>query len=151
MPSSKKSAQPQPLHIQLLTGLDTKARPNGTVITVKSAGKVIAEVCVGKKFARLNFRAEVKVLKGGPVLSGKSKSWPGGGCVLSAENVAALRALLDVAVRSAQGAQGAADVAADLKARQTVTRDVRKRVASAAKTGAPVKAAAKRSGVKVTA
>lgn len=137
----KTTTAPQPLHVALISGLDTKARKDGTVITVKAGSKTVGEVCCGKKFVRLNLRTAAKATPKGLVLGGKSKSWPGGGVVVTADNVAACRALLDAAVQLAQPVTGAADVAADQAARKTVKIDVRKRVASAARSGVKVTAA----------
>jgi hypothetical protein len=80
----------------LLDGLDVKSRPNGTVHTVKVETKTVAEVCVGTRAVRLNLKsapAKSKVPKS-IKLVGKSKSWPGGGVVVTAENAAAARAVL---------------------------------------------------------
>lgn len=135
-----EARQPKPLlHAQLLEGLTHKSRADGSVHTISAAGRTVAEICVGKKFTRLNMRAEIKAPKG-LVLSGKSKSWKGGGIVVLDANVVACRALLDSSVQNAQRLQGASDVAADLAARKTVKIDIRKRVAAAAKTGVKVTA-----------
>jgi hypothetical protein len=81
------------LHQQLLEGFEVKSRKDGTVHTVKHGGRTVAEVCVGTKKVRLNVRAQVKAPKNLP-LAGKSKTWAGGGCILTEENVSAARALL---------------------------------------------------------
>jgi hypothetical protein len=83
MPAKPKTTKP--LHQQLLEGFEVKAN-----------GKTVAEVCVGKQNVRLNLRAAVKASKG-LMLGGKSKSWPGGGTVITDANLAAARALLEVA------------------------------------------------------
>jgi hypothetical protein len=91
MPATKHPTQP--LHRQLLDGLTVKSRADGSVHTVKADGKTIAEVCVGVKATRLNLRANAKAPKS-LTLTGKSKSWPGGGLVITDKNVAAARVLL---------------------------------------------------------
>jgi len=124
------------LHSQLLDGFSVKSRQDGSVHTIKStAGTVVAEVCVGTRKVRVNLRTAPKTTPKGLVLGGKSKSWATG-VIVTADNVTACRALLDTAVQLAQRSQGAADVAA----RKIVTRDVRKRVASAARSGVRVTA-----------
>jgi hypothetical protein len=83
-----------PLHTQLLDGLTVKSRADGTVHTVKAAdGKTVAEVCVGTKKIRANFRTAPRgaVAK---LLDGKSKSWPGGGVVVDEANAERIRAAL---------------------------------------------------------
>jgi hypothetical protein len=91
---------PASLHQQLLAGLDVKSRQNGSVHTIKANGKVVAEVCVGTKKVRLNFRNELPA-KERKLLSGKSKSWPGGGMIVTADNLKEARALLDLAIQPA--------------------------------------------------
>jgi hypothetical protein len=79
----------------LLAGLDVKSRADGTVHSVKGKdGSTVAEVCVGKKFTRLNLRQTPPKLPKGVRLDGRSKSWPAGGVILTDSNVAACRALL---------------------------------------------------------
>src|ERR1700730_11390319 len=98
-PSTRRIHMPvKSVHAQLLDGLNVKSRTDGSVHTVRAAdGKtVVAEVCVGKKATRLNLRAwpaKVKAPKG-LELSGKSKSWEGGGVIVTEANVKAARALL---------------------------------------------------------
>jgi hypothetical protein len=136
----RKSTTAAPLHVALLDGLDVTSRKDGSVHSIRVGHKTVAEVCVGKKNTRMNLRTVVKAPKG-LALGGKSKSWPGGGVVVTADNVTACRSCLDAVVQLAQRVTGAADVAADLAARKVVTRDVRKRVASAARSGVKVTAA----------
>lgn len=126
---------------ELLDGLDHKSRPSGTVLTVKAAGKTVAEVCVGARAVRLNLRAappKGKVPKS-ITLGGHSKSWAGGGVIVTAANVAAARALLVAVTAGAPGAPAsAADASAAARGR---TRRARAAVASAGK-GDKVPAAA---------
>lgn len=78
------------------------SRDSGEVHTIHGeAGSTVAEVCVGKKFTRLNFRhavpedIEVSLQDGSMLttssaaskLGGKSKSWQGGGVRLDDANV----------------------------------------------------------------
>jgi hypothetical protein len=119
------------LHSQLLDGLNVKSRPDGSVHTVRAAdGKtVVAEVCVGKKATRLNVRelpAKVKAPKN-LELGGKSKSWPGGGVIVTDANVKAARALLASVVDATKAAPKAADAAALSSAAQTAVKAARKR------------------------
>jgi hypothetical protein len=100
MPAKKTSAD-KPLHLQLLDGFEVKSRPNGTVHTVKAGKATVAEVCVGAKKVRLNLRAAVKPAPKGIKLDGKSKTWAGGGLVVTPENLAAARALLAAAAKAA--------------------------------------------------
>jgi hypothetical protein len=93
MAASQKSPTETPLHIRLLDGLTFKSRSDGSVHTVKTGTHVVAEVCVGTKKVRLNFRAQPKASKS-LTLSGKSKSWPAGGIVVDAKNLNAARAAL---------------------------------------------------------
>ena len=90
----------KPLHMQLLEGFDCKSRADGSVHTIKANGRTVAECCVGAKTIRLNVRADVKPPKG-LTLSGKSKSWPTGGLVVTEDNLASARALLTSAVEKA--------------------------------------------------
>lgn len=80
---------------QLTEGLTIHERKDGSVVTVKSAdGKAtVAEICVGIKKTRVNFRATPKgvIVK---QLGGKSKSWPGGGLVVDEKNAKVVRAAL---------------------------------------------------------
>src|SRR5438067_1371247 len=96
---SAKSTTPQPLHKRLLDGFEVKSRQDGTVHSIKAQGKTVGEICVGKKSVRLNLRAEVKAPEG-VELSGKSKSWPGGGLVVTDANLTAARALLTAATKT---------------------------------------------------
>ena len=92
MPAQKTPTAP---HVTLLDGLNVKSRADGTVHTIKSAaGAVVAEVCVGKKQTRLNFKQTPKSLPKSVELSGQSKSWPGGGIVVTAANASAVRSVL---------------------------------------------------------
>src|SRR4051794_21828615 len=118
------------LHSQLLDGLNVKSRADGSVHTIRAAdGKtVVAEVCVGKKQTRLNVRelpAKIKAPKS-LELGGKSKSWPGGGVIVTEGNVKAARDLL-AAVVGAVPAPTAADAAELSSAAQTAVTAARKR------------------------
>lgn len=97
---TKKATTDTPVHVALLDGFEVKSRPNGTVHTVKVEGKVVAEVCVGTRATRLNLRNAVKPPKG-VELVGKSRSWQGGGLVVTPENLSAARALLTAASKAA--------------------------------------------------
>lgn len=85
------------LHTDLMNGIENiKSRDDGSVHTIHLAadGKtVVAEVCVGKKRTRLNFKDKVEFAPEG-FLSGRSKSWVGGGIVLTTDNLAPARELL---------------------------------------------------------
>lgn len=111
------------LHEQLLDGFEVKSRDDGTVHTIKREGRAVAEVCVGARKVRLNVRDAVKAPKN-LKLSGKSKSWAGGGVIVTNENLAACRALL-AQVTQPTAADAAAASAAASKEKQTA----RKRVA----------------------
>lgn len=91
------------LHQQLLDGLDNvKSRPNGTVHTLHDAeGKVVAEICVGKRATRVNFRIVPKAAKGLD-LTTKSKTWVGGGIVVTDENVSKVKAALASVLQTAE-------------------------------------------------
>jgi hypothetical protein len=80
----------------LLDGLTVSSRKDGTVHTVKVEKKTVAEVCVGTRAVRLNLRSAPpkSKLPKSIKLIGKSKSWPGGGVVVTAGNAAAARAVL---------------------------------------------------------
>jgi hypothetical protein len=82
------------IHSQLLDGLQVKSRADGSVHTVKAEGKVVAEVCVGTRKTRVNFKASPKSLPKGLALDGKSKTWAGGGIVVDESNVAKVCAIL---------------------------------------------------------
>jgi hypothetical protein len=86
------------LHSQLLEGIgNVKVRPDGTVHTVhggEDGKQVVAEVCVGKRATRLNLRFKPKTTPKNVQLVGKSKTWVGGGVVVTADNVAACRSVL---------------------------------------------------------
>jgi len=85
-------------HVELLKGLNVKSREDGTVHTVHSASgkRTVAEVCVGKKFTRMNLRsAPTSNAPRGVKLDGRSKHWDGGGVRVTAENVKQCRALLE--------------------------------------------------------
>ena len=88
----------------------------------------------------MNFKGTPKPVKG-IALAGHSSSWPGGGVVVTAENVKAARAMLT-----------AVTAAKVTPAKVTPTADDAAKV-SAAKTAAKTtaRAAVKRTGVKVTA
>src|SRR5579859_6603845 len=97
---------------QITEGLTVKARDDGSVITVKGAnGKTVAELCVGTKTTRVNFREAPKSALA-KQLGGKSKSWPGGGVIVTDKNAAAVRAALLAAAQSkAKAEPSAADAA----------------------------------------
>jgi hypothetical protein len=97
----KATTTEKPLHLQLIDGFEVKSRPNGTVHTVKAGKTVVAEVCVGAKKVRLNLRTAPKLAPKNLTLDGKSKSWPGGGVIVTPENLAAVRALLAAAAKAA--------------------------------------------------
>jgi hypothetical protein len=83
---------------RLLDGFTVVSRKDGTVHTVKATdgGGTVAEVCVGKSKVRLNFRKE-QPAAARKVLDGKSKSWPGGGLIVTDANVTQARAMLTAA------------------------------------------------------
>lgn len=93
----------QHLALDLVKGLETKARQDGSVVAVKVGKATVAEVVVGAKTVRVNFREKPK---GGPkvALAGKSAKWAGGGVVVTEENVGDVRKLLELAVVAAGGA-----------------------------------------------
>lgn len=120
------------LHQQLLDGFDVKSRDDGTVHTIKREGKTVAEVCVGAKKVRLNVRESVKAPKN-LELSGKSKTWAGGGCIVTEENLAACRALLASITEPTAGDAAAANAAASKEKQTTqkrVTRSSRTKVSA---------------------
>jgi hypothetical protein len=84
----------QKLVDRLVKGLETKARPDGSVTQIKAEGKTVAEVCRGKSSVRVNFRQRPK---GAPkdMLAGASKTWEGGGVVITEENVGIVRTLIE--------------------------------------------------------
>jgi hypothetical protein len=101
MPATKTTPTTA-LHTVLLEAFDVKSRADGSVHSIRDkSGRTVAEVCVGKKNTRINLK-QVPPAKARKslVLEGKSKSWPGGGLVVTSANVAAVRKLL-VAVTSA--------------------------------------------------
>src|SRR5579862_7429598 len=118
------------LHQQLLEGFEVKSRKDGTVHTIRAAdGKtVIGEVCVGAKATRLNLRAPVAKPPRDVTLGGKSKSWAGGGTVVTDANVTACRALLSAAVATVPSVAVPTSSAA-----QRTTTPERKRVGASAK------------------
>jgi hypothetical protein len=85
---------------KLLKGLDTQARPDGSVIRVRAGKQTVAEVCVGKSSVRANFKAK-PTIKSDVKLGGSSASWKGGGTVVTEENVAGVRRLIESAVAGA--------------------------------------------------
>jgi hypothetical protein len=133
MPAKKNPAPTAPLHVRLLDGLDTKSRPDGTVHTIRAGSRTVAEVCVGKKNVRANFKTELPAASR-KKLSGKSKSWPGGGVLVTDDNLNEVRNMLELAVSRTQAAQGASDVAADLAARKAEATATKKRVGRPART-----------------
>jgi hypothetical protein len=80
---------------QLTEGLTIKARKDGSVITVKDAtGKrTVAELCVGKSKIRANFRETPKSALA-KQLAGESKTWGGGGVIVSDANAQLVRSAL---------------------------------------------------------
>lgn len=107
------------IHEQLMDGLTVKSRDAGDVHTIKGAdGKTtVAEVCVGKSgVTRLNFNAPIpsKAPKHEALdLKVGSASWKGGGCRITAENLAEAKALLQFVVDQAQPAPEAEPTAGD--------------------------------------
>lgn len=97
----------------LLADVDNvKSRTDGSVHTLhgRDGSTTLAELCVGKRTARFNVReplaaAMVKRHDVAASLGGRSKSWRGGGIVVTDGNVAAVRALLlDVIAASPEAA-----------------------------------------------
>ena len=129
MPAKKNTVAP--LHVQLLDGLTYKSRTDGSVHTIKANGKVIGEVCVGRNRVRLNLKSALPAASR-KMLGGKSRSWAGGGMIVTDANVKDARALLELAVQRAQATTGAAEVAADLSKRKVDATAARKRVATTA-------------------
>lgn len=97
----KAATTEKPLHLQLLDGFEVKSRDDGSVHTIKQGKATVAEVCVGARKVRLNLRAAVKPLPKGLELDGKSKTWAGGGVVVTPDNLAAARAVLAAAAKAA--------------------------------------------------
>jgi hypothetical protein len=89
----RKNTDTQPLHTRLLDGFTYTSRANGSVHTIKAGKTTVGEVVIGKKTVRLNLRAKGHVPKD-LKLSGKSRSWPMGGVLITEANLAAARALL---------------------------------------------------------
>lgn len=127
MPGTKK--QPVALHVALLEGLNTKLRPDGSVITIKdSTGKrTVAEACVGAQRTRVNFKDAPKSTLS-KRLGKSTKSWPGGGVVLTAANAVAVRAALLAQAKASVPATPAPRKAAAPKRK---TRSSRKAAAAA--------------------
>jgi len=89
-------------HAQLLDGIkDVKSRKDGSVHTIRSNGKVVAEVCVGKKATRLNFRSRPKLVPKSVALTGKSTVWAGGGLIVTETNLAAAKSILSALLKGA--------------------------------------------------
>jgi hypothetical protein len=101
------TTQEKPVHVLLLDGFDVHSRPNGSVHTIKLEGKTVAEICVGTKKTRLNLRSAPKPAPRNLTLDGKSKSWPGGGVIVTPDNVAAARAVLTAATAAPKQAKAA--------------------------------------------
>lgn len=141
---AKATTTEKALHVRLLEGFEVKARPDGTVHTIRAGGKVVAECCVGTKKVRLNLRdipAKGKTPKS-IELSGRSKSWPGGGVNVDEGNLTAARALLAAITAVKPEPVPTAAAAARVSAAATSeAQTARKAVARAGR----------RSGVKVTA
>jgi hypothetical protein len=92
----------QHVALDLVKGLETKARADGSVVGIKAGKTTVAELVVGTMTVRVNFRQKVT---GGPkvALSGKSAKWAGGGVVVTEANSADVRKLLELAVTAAGG------------------------------------------------
>lgn len=91
----------------LLKGIENvKSRDDGSVHTIKAEdGKTtVAEICQGKRDTRLNFKAEVPsdMIVDELALNGQSKSWAGGGCKITDENLTSAKQTLDAVVASIQ-------------------------------------------------
>jgi hypothetical protein len=133
------------LRVRLLEGFDVRSRADDSVHTVKANGRVIAEVCEGKKQTRLNLRelpAKVKPAKN-VTLGGKSKSWPGGGTVVTDANLTAARALLTAVAKATPTAKApTASDAAKQSATATADRTTaRKALTRVGRSSTPRKAA----------
>lgn len=91
---------------RLIDGYTVRSRDANDVHTIKGDGQhTVAEVCAGKTKTRLNFKSDPSGMKGvkipkGIELGGKSKSWAGGGLVVTEENFDGARALLDAVVHA---------------------------------------------------
>jgi|SRR5581483_3193478 len=114
---------------QLTEGLTVKARPDGSVISVKDAygKKTVAEVCVGTKRTRVNFREAPKGALA-KQLGGKSKSWGGGGVLVDDENAQLVRS----ALLQAAGVVAPASATPKRKATTRTRRTRKTRVAASA-------------------
>jgi hypothetical protein len=117
------------LHDTLLDGFDVKSRADGTVHTIKANGKVVGEVCVGTKKVRLNLKATPAkgAVPKSIALDGKSKTWAGGGVIVTDENVTAARALVSAVVAAVPEPQADDAARSSAAARQTVTRTTTRR------------------------
>jgi hypothetical protein len=100
---------PDTTHTKLLAGFAVKERADGSVITIKSsAGKTVAEVCVGSKKVRLNVKSERGLSAAQrKLLGGKSKSWVAGGVNVTADNLEAARGIIAAVVGAAPDATAA--------------------------------------------
>lgn len=79
----------------MIEGLDCSVVPT-VRYSVKGSSGTVAEICVGKRNVRVNFKRappKAKIAKG-IELSGHSKSWRGGGLVVTEENVQKVGTLL---------------------------------------------------------
>ncbi|HYZ79310.1 MAG TPA: hypothetical protein VE596_18245 [Gaiellaceae bacterium] len=90
---------------RLIKGLEVKSRTSGNLHNVKAGAATVAEVVVGSKTVRVNFKSK-PTIKTGVKLAGESSKWAGGGVVVTEENVADVRRLIESAVAGAgQGSQ----------------------------------------------
>jgi hypothetical protein len=85
---------------RLIKGLEVKSRTSGNLHNVKAGTATVAEVCVGSKTVRVNFKARPKG-KTSVKLEGESSKWAGGGVVVTEANVADVRKLIEAAVEAA--------------------------------------------------
>ncbi len=101
MARTKVTAPAKALHVALLDGFEVKSRDNGTVHQIKADGKTVAEVCVGARAVRLNLRSAPKPAPKNLALKQGSKTWLGGGVVVTPDNLAAARAVLAAVAKAA--------------------------------------------------
>ena len=116
-----------PYHETLLEGIaNVKSREDGSVHTIHAPdGKTtLAEICVGKRATRINFRQvpSINMMKKegkGIELVGKSKTWLGQGTKVTDENVGQIRTLLlAVIAKGPKATEPTAADAADLLKKQ---------------------------------
>lgn len=119
-------------HVVPRGGERLRRRPGADAGERASGCRRLAEVCVGSRKVRMNVRSAIKAPKG-LVLSGKSKSWAGGGVIITEANLAAARTLLAslTSAPPAPASPAPAKATPQRKTSGTRTRSTRKATAAA--------------------